>query len=216
MRSFAPRFAVIYSIRWPERYASILSVLKIFAFDVAGALPVQCITNYGFNAYLMVLIIGTTVVNTVFYFLVTITNGKMGRRFVVNMALRKLFLFFNFLIYIHICSACFRAFPCHTLPDGSSRLRADYSVDCSTSTYSLGTAFAVVGCVLYVAGVPLIFLKMLNDKKGAIMKNQSLRGAVASSTINKAIETGTHQHSIQNSGFDDICKLHSKNIFTKK
>jgi len=91
--------------------------------------------------------------------------------------LRSKFLSVGVLIAYMVLPLCtkytFRTFVCETFDDGSERLMADYSIDCSSPTHHLFIGYAAVMVMVYPVGVPLFFFVLLYHRKARIDKKQS-------------------------------------------
>jgi hypothetical protein len=69
-----------------------------------------------------------------------------------------------FLIYPSVSAKVFQTFPCTEFEDGTSALRADYSIDCKAPERTAWIAFAVLMVFLYPIGVPLWFFVILRKE----------------------------------------------------
>ena len=65
-------------------------------------------------------------------------------------------------------SKIFQTFQCYTLDDdeGSSFLRADFSVDCSTYVHGLMRSYAILMVFVYPIGMPVLYVYLLNVRYG--------------------------------------------------
>ena len=71
-------------------------------------------------------------------------------------------LWLTFLTFSQVSTPAFQAFSCEHFDDGSSYLRADYSVDCNDpSQYGRVKTLATVVILVYPVGVPLTYLLLL-------------------------------------------------------
>lgn len=66
-------------------------------------------------------------------------------------------LFMAFFIYASVSFTIFQTFVCDTLDDGRTYLRSDYSLTCTTKTYSTYRAYAIIMVCVYPVGIPAAF-----------------------------------------------------------
>ena len=70
-------------------------------------------------------------------------------------------------------SLAFRAFSCESFDDGSSYLRADYSVSCKDeAVYGEVQRLAWAGIILFPVCVPLTYVALLYRARDAIMNSR--------------------------------------------
>ena len=78
-----------------------------------------------------------------------------------------------FLVYPSTSSAILRTFQCYPLDDGSSWLRADFSVDCNTASHTYMMLYAFVMILVYPLGTPLLYAYFFHVSRAEL---QQLKG----------------------------------------
>ena len=66
-------------------------------------------------------------------------------------------LFVMFVVYATVSYTVFETFVCDTLDDGTSYLRADYSITCTTPLHMGYKIYAALMVVVYPVGFPCVF-----------------------------------------------------------
>jgi len=158
------KVGTIYYVTWPGEYDGFLRVLSPFSLDLIGSMPVKCITPYNYHHQLRTMLVVPLIVNGsgVLSRLCLLKAGKIAQ---ANQAMRP-WLLFNYLAYISICTTCFRTIPCQEMPDGSTWLRADYSIDCTSGEHRLHFVLAIIGILVYTLGIPAgIFVLLWRNRK---------------------------------------------------
>ena len=153
-------FSATYQVNMPELFSSFLDKLKFMSFDFSSVFALQCTTDGAgrfyakFWASMM-----APLVFSLLIFLIGCCCKAEGNTMV------KFIFICLFLLYPGVSQRSFSTFDCHVLDNGESWLRADYSVDCNSSTHATYRFIAVFFLLLYPFGVPLIFLGLLRMNK---------------------------------------------------
>ena len=77
-------------------------------------------------------------------------------------------LFLVYVFYISISFVFFQTFQCITLSDGSRYLSVDLSVSCLTAEYNRHYVLAMIGVLVFVAGVPAMIVALLWPHRDAL------------------------------------------------
>ena len=153
-------FSATYQIKMPEFFSSFLDKLKFMNFDFSSVFALQCTTDGAgrfytkFWASMM-----APIAFSLLIFLIGCCCKANGN------TMTKFIFICLFLLYPGVSQRSFSTFDCHALDNGESWLRADYSVDCHSSTHAIYRLIAVFFLLLYPFGVPLIFLGLLRKNK---------------------------------------------------
>ena len=197
---------ITFNIRWPEAYGDALRFLgSIVQIDLPQAMPLDCVTNFGFFG---ALVIRTGLPLLLIMVLASISNlfkwcSKDGTKHekIASMLSSGCF-YVLFLVYPSCCTAVFQAFMCDELDDGSAYLRVDYSVQCyaknqgAFSEYYEGVmAYAVLMSFVYPLGTPVLYAAVLYANRDAIAKVDRLeRGLWSSNTNDATLRAKVHQN----------------------
>jgi hypothetical protein len=158
---------IIPAIQLPDNFKGMLSWLQFFNLNLFQFVSVGCYTG-GFNFYSM--LFATTITPGLVIFLLLAAARGVGER--NNGESKKgcvsAALALSYLILPTVTTAIFQAFPCDNFDDGTSYLRADYSISCDSGMYGLMVWYAVIMLVLFPVGILSVYSKILINNKNAI------------------------------------------------
>jgi hypothetical protein len=77
-------------------------------------------------------------------------------------------LILSYLILPGVSTTVFKTFPCESFDDGTTYLRADYSISCDASERKFMLLYALAGIVLYPIGIPVIYFTVLWRNRKAL------------------------------------------------
>ena len=138
-----------------------LSRLALINMDIGFILSHSCIVNTNFFDKLLIVTVGPPV--ALLALAVTyVLARKRNRDFdVAGIGVQhkhfSILLFFVFFIYSSVSFTIFQTFVCDSLDDGETYLRADYSLTCSTNTYTAYQVYAILMVCVYPVGIPASF-----------------------------------------------------------
>ena len=155
----------------PARRFAILSD-RIAKLDVTGPLALECsFPGFNFYAALDTKYLGFFLVNVC---LLAVERFRRWRAAQANQdaadeadRIRYLTIAINYLGYASICFTTFQAIPCDRFDDGTSWLRADRSIDCTSGAYYFHFGLAILGVIVFVVGIPATFLYALWKREEA-------------------------------------------------
>jgi hypothetical protein len=164
----------IFGIKFPPVYSTVISFLSgIFSLDFLSFMPIGCIFS---STHYTLLLSYTLAPLSVSAFLVSWyfrlrerTDGKSVTR---RNKLFELFLALTFLLLPSVSVRIFTTFACRDFDNGSSFLKADFSLDCLSSQYSIFSVYAGLMIVVYPVGIPLLYFFLLFRKRKLLMAGQ--------------------------------------------
>ena len=146
----------------------LLDFLSLFSFielDIFTVAKMDCVVSGGFLSKLLfstTLPMFITLVLMIGWFVSRIKFGNDSRQFkIIENTLINLFIILTYVLFPSLCATIFSSFVCEDFDDGSSYLRADYSVDCDSSDYTSIYSLAIIMIFVYPIGIPLMYLIML-------------------------------------------------------
>lgn len=141
-------FQEVYLIQYSSPYSEFLSFLSFIELDLFSVARMECAVSGG---YLSKLIFSTCIPIGISFFLFLgwifsfFKFGRETRQFkIIENTLINLFIIMTYVLFPSLCATIFSSVVCEEFDDGSSYLRADYSVDCDSSEYSSIFGLALV------------------------------------------------------------------------
>jgi hypothetical protein len=164
----------IFGIKFPPVYSTVISFLSgVFSLDFLSFMPIGCIFS---STHYTLLLSYTLAPLSVSAFLISWyfrlrerTDGKSVTR---RNKLFELFLALTFLLLPSVSVRIFTTFACQDFDDWSSFLKADFSLDCLSSQYSIFSVYAGLMIVVYPVGVPLLYFFLLFRKRKLLEAGQ--------------------------------------------
>jgi hypothetical protein len=191
------QYISITGLPLPNIYRKFLSWTDVFNLNLGWLLSLGCLTQIDFYQKLLITTLGPFVVAAALaatyaavrhrnkvQAVATYTSQRMivpARTSRLEKALAKHYLVFlamTFLIYSTVSTTVFQTFACDTIDDSAttktSYLRADYSIQCGTSTHTLYRVYASVMVIIYPLGIPALYAYLLwNNRHKLSSKNEA-------------------------------------------
>lgn len=136
-------------MRWPKSFLAALGIISAFTFDLSILSGVFCVMRVSFFANLVFATVGLLFVVVGCY---SLSKLRPRLRDICAQIAMYLLLFAYPVVSVHIVSV----FSCHSV-DGTSYLRADYSVGCDSAEWHLMAIWAIFS-LFYVVGLPVFVL----------------------------------------------------------
>lgn len=115
-------------------------------------------------------ILGFAVLATTYFFGKKLNRGSAYAMRAVNHKHMSAALFIAFIVYSPVSFTVFQTFMCHTLDDGVSYLRADYSLTCTTTQHTAFTAYASFMIFVFPIGIPVMYASLLAANRKDLAK----------------------------------------------
>ena len=159
-----------FEMRLPDEFDWWVTLLERFArLDVTAPLAPECtFGSFNFHTAMDVTYTGFVSVNVMFFVKWKYKLSLVAQRETAAgeaERVRYMWVAFNYLAYATISYTTSAAFVCDEFDDGSRWLRADRSIDCDAAAYTRHCAYAVCGIIVFVIGIPAIFLYNLYSLK---------------------------------------------------
>ena len=155
----------VYDVMWPEEFGHVVRFISKFAqLDFISMVPFACMGDFDYYTKFtstMGIVVSFNLLFAVGLLTVRSRRPITKKNSAICARLVYVWIGFNFISYMSVCSTLFRALPCEMFDDGSSLLIADFSIDCDSRRYRVFQCAAVAGTVLYVVGLPVTFLCLL-------------------------------------------------------
>ncbi|CAM9957234.1 unnamed protein product, partial [Laminaria digitata] len=162
---------------YPHRYATFISIIRVVNVDFGYFFSLACILRFNFYHHLLLATIGPFVVILALggtYALMKIRDNVSETGIcLVRQRLVSVAIFVMVFVYASVTFTVFQTFSCDMLDDGISYLRADFSISCSTSRYTVYRAYAIIMVGIYTLGIPGSFLWwLLRNRKDLKAENR--------------------------------------------
>ena len=159
------QFASVVDVAYPGIYKRLLDTLDLLNFDLSVALSLGCFIDVDFHDRMLTMTIGPIVVICLLgitYF-IGIRRSRQSEDALRNIRHMhvSMVLLVTFLVYSSVSSVLFQMFDCDYLDDGMYYLRADYSIECSSSKHQSLQVYAAVMIVLFPIGIPAFYAYLL-------------------------------------------------------
>jgi hypothetical protein len=191
---------IAMEVAFPPQFARYLSAMSVFNLNVMSVVPVDCANAGGYNFIDKLVMITLAPIGLSLLLLLACTVEYSYRSLAykqlcaaeVNqdvldaqekklskVVARYLTLFFllTYLVLPFIATTIFRTFLCTDLdPDNEDSdaadlyLTADMRISCTSDFYKSGLGYAVVMIVVYVLGIPVMYLVLLYRSRKEIME----------------------------------------------
>lgn len=171
-------------LNWPGSVKFVFSALSLFSSNVEVTAPecsvaVNYFDKWLFTMAIPVLIAGAGCVGICFLFLFAMFTAA-GRRSAADRFQSRyqaligfVLLMLNFM-YILLLKKSLEVFEC-TEVDGEMLLAVDSEVACSGEQYELMKKAALVGSIVYGAGIPLLFIAIVTRYRSEMREEQAVR-----------------------------------------
>lgn len=161
-------------VAFPEAYSQLLSILFFITLDVTEVvLPLGCaleLTYLGELAIVLCLPLFVFIPGflRLLYSWRKMRLGESSYRKTFNTWVQVLILT-SIVVYAPVTNKVFRAFrPCEEFDTGKAFLPDDFRIECSSPEYDLLQTIAILGCTLYSALIPMVYIGLLCSRKDAI------------------------------------------------
>lgn len=158
------QIGTVFDIPFPPIYKSLVSWLALLQLDLLQVMPLGCLN---INSFYLTLLIRTLVPLAIMLAL-GIFGLLCGRRSAPNSFRRYLgdlmlniAFFILFLVYPSTSSAIFQTFQCFNLDGLPPMLRADFQIDCTTSTHNAMVGYSMLMVVVYPLGAIALYAYLL-------------------------------------------------------
>ena len=164
-----------FHISWPSSFRRYVTWIEgTMSFDLMALLPFKCAMAVTFLTRVRGALSSVVAINCIFLGLWEWAHmrrrGEEGHKVTVlavgiEHRVAYVWVAFNSLAYISVCSGIFQMIAtCEEFDDGKTLMKADYSIDCSSSTFLWHSVLAWIFVPLWVLGVPLVFLVLLRQQ----------------------------------------------------
>jgi len=144
----------------------------IVNLDFLGLMPLGCVMNKNFHHQLLMqtlLPLVTGILMITLYF----TFKRAGNVQRANSTFGW-FLFMTFLVLPNVSTKIFTTLACREFDQGYGKfLKADYSIDCTSTEHLLSSIYAVICIFIYPIGIPAMYYVLLKKKKSKIDPGQT-------------------------------------------
>lgn len=161
-------------VQYPALYEDFLAGLDLVNLNFGFILSFACVLETDHYQRLLFATIGPMVVFLGLAMLYSISK-KRNYQFPevmrsVNRKFLSIALFIVFFVYSSVSHTIFQTFVCEKLDNDIEYLRADYSLECTTSTHKTFEAYAAVMVIIYPIGIPVTFLWWLLKNRRVLSK----------------------------------------------
>lgn len=173
--TFSPRqFAAITGDVYPDIYTKFVSKLNPINLDLDFALSYSCIVDTDFyDRFLFATIMPPLVLLLLVLSYFVAKKRNINSESAISVVWRKhqsAALYLVFLVYSPVSYKIFQAFACDELEDGTTVLRADYSLSCLTPRHSAYEVYALIMVGIYPVGIPAVFAWLLARHRHDLVK----------------------------------------------
>ncbi|CAM9138564.1 unnamed protein product, partial [Laminaria digitata] len=145
---------------YPEQYEAFLSKMTSINLDIGFILSNWCLVTTDFYDKLLLATIGPLVVLSALFgtlFIARRRNTTTETAQPLQNKQASTGLFIVFFVYSSVSFTIFQTFVCDDLDDGTSYLRADYSLVCSSDKHAAYLTYASIMICVYPVGIPALF-----------------------------------------------------------
>jgi hypothetical protein len=208
---------VALTVAFPSQFAGYLSAMTVFNLNVMSSVPINCANQgeYNFIDKLVMLTLAPIGLSLLLLLAciaeysyrrvayerlqieqITEEERDVHEKKLAGVIFRYLTLFFllTYLVLPFIATTLFRTFLCTNLDPNDKDsdpddlfLTADMRISCTSDYYKRGVAYAAVMIVVYVVGIPLMYLILLYRSRKEIMERfdaPASHASVAASEVN--------------------------------
>jgi len=150
------QFPSILSVDLPENFSNYLDGMDWVNLDLASIISWTCLANTSFYQQLLAITI-LPLVTCFLIFVVYWIHDYFSPRTDLKERYMQIFYALSFIMFGTCSTKVFQTFLCEDFDDGSSYLKADYSVSCNTSTYKIYRAYACCMLLVYPIGIPILY-----------------------------------------------------------
>jgi len=188
----------VLNVDFPFTYIKFLEILWVFNLDFVEFLNFDCLYYRNFYDKLVTATTGPFVLVGTIVLILRIRHSIAFRMNETNPSYSFsqfkndsifLSLLVSFVVFSPVSIKLLQTFACESFEDGSSRLIADYSIECKGAEYEFYVGYASIFTVVYPIGVPMMYLALLvynHDKvnpRTNLVVREDERHLVSSSVI---------------------------------
>jgi hypothetical protein len=175
------QFVNITGLQMPDLYKDFLAWIDVINLNIGWTFSVGCVTSINFYNKLLVTTLTPLVLTGILFLTYKVAchrsmviafddnptaaaaaassmKARTHRLEKVRARHRLAFLVMTFLIYATVSTTVFQTFACdNTKGLGGNYLRADYSIQCDTTTHTLYRLYAAVMILVYPLGTPAAY-----------------------------------------------------------
>ena len=153
----------VYDIPYPESFVRFVQRMAFINLDLIDVMRVGCVAQIDFYGKLVAVTLVPIFLTTLLYAAARFAQRTMAsaKALAVCNTCIKIFLLLTFIIFPSVSTTVLRAFPCRDFDDGSSLLKADYSIDCNASGRGGYVFYAVLMTLVYPIGIPTLYAVLL-------------------------------------------------------
>jgi hypothetical protein len=148
----------VYDIPYPESFVRFIQRMAFVNLDFIDVMRVGCVARVNYYGKLFAVTLIPLFITALLYIAARYNPAKKN-------TCTKLFLLLTFLIFPSVSTTVLRAFPCRDFDDGSSLLKADYSIDCNSSGRPGYIFYAVLMTLLYPIGITALYAYKLWEQR---------------------------------------------------
>jgi hypothetical protein len=146
----------VYDIPYTESFVRFVQYMALVNLDLIDVLRIDCIAHVNFYDKLVTITLLPIVVSMVLFVVVCWKADTAVRNTCV-----RVILLLTFIIFPSVSTTVLRAFSCRDLDNGSSLLKADYSIDCNAPDRPFYVVYAVIMTLIYPIGITALYAMLL-------------------------------------------------------
>lgn len=155
------QFQEITGVQYPALYEDFLSILDLVNLNIGFILSLSCVLCTDHYERLLFATLGPIFVLSCLMVLHAMAMERNSHSPAAERKVKRKFLavatFIVFFVYSSASHTIFQTFVCETLDDDKEYLRADYSLECTTTRHKIFEAYAAVMVAIYPIGIPAFF-----------------------------------------------------------
>jgi hypothetical protein len=153
----------VYDIPYPESFVRFVQRMAFINLDLIDVMRVGCVARVDFYGTLFAVTLVPLFLTTLLFLAARFAQRTMAidKALAVRNTCTKVFLLLTFIIFPSVSTTVLRAFPCRDFDDGSSLLKADYSIDCNAPGRPGYVFYAVLMTLIYPIGIPALYAVLL-------------------------------------------------------
>jgi hypothetical protein len=174
-----------FGVIWPEAFAHALDALSVMSFDFSIIGGAFCLVDMSFYSSLLFTTLGLVFVELLV--LLSYLVRKVHGADVNLIKAQALYAGIYMLVFAYpvVSVKVVQAFTCHDI-DGTPYLRADYSIECYTSSWTTMAGYAAVWVVFYVLAFPIFVIhSLVKEREKPLQPKVTRRTRSSSSSINE-------------------------------
>jgi hypothetical protein len=144
----------VYDIPYPASFVRFANAIAFANLDALALFRFDCAMSVNFLGQLVTATVAPLILGAAMLLVgVQVGEGERGAAWCT---------YLSFLVFPGVSTTVLRAFTCRPFSDGfGSYLKADLSIDCSSSTYNHVYGLAVFMTIVYPVGIPCVYMWLL-------------------------------------------------------